>query len=217
MRIAILMSLIGSVLFGCSGSGQPGTNGNDGGATQSPSANSVPTISGNPSPGIKFNETYSFKPDAADADADVVTFKIQNKPDWATFNPTTGLIYGRPTLGDVGLYDGIIISVSDGKSSASLPSFSIAVSQSALGAVTLNWNPPTQNADGSPLRDLAGYKIYYRRNSGSYNQGIRIGNPGITTYVVDNLSPGTYYFSATAFNASGLESFFSAEIVRTVD
>jgi len=28
----------------------------------------------------------------------------------------------------------------------------------SLGSVTLNWTPPTENEDGSPLMDLAGYR-----------------------------------------------------------
>ena len=34
--------------------------------------------------------------------------------------------------------------------------------QDAFSAeVTLSWDPPTTNADGTPLTDLAGYKVYY--------------------------------------------------------
>jgi hypothetical protein len=67
------------------------------------------------------------------------------------------------------------------------------------------------------LMDLAGYKIYYRKSSGSYVQEVRIDNPSISTYVVDQLSPDTYYFAATAFNTSGVESSFSSEVARTVN
>jgi hypothetical protein len=110
-----------------------------------------------------------------------------------------------------------MISVSDGTASRSLPAFSITVNQTALGNVTLSWVAPTQNADGSPLMDLAGYKIYYGTNSRSYDHEIRIDNPGITTYVVDNLVPDTYFFAATSFNSSGVESAYSGEAVRTVN
>ena len=86
------------------------------------------------------------------------------------------------------------------------------------GSVTLNWQPPTQNADGSPLMDLSGYNIYVGTNSDTYDyMEIRLDNPGLTTYVVESLEPGTYYFAATAFNSSGVESSFSGEIVRTVN
>ena len=45
--------------------------------------------------------------------------------------------------------------------------------------------------------------------SGAYTNSVTIDNPGITTYVVDNLAPGTYEFVATAFNRSGIESVYS--------
>ena len=86
------------------------------------------------------------------------------------------------------------------------------------GSVTLTWQPPTENADGSPLRDLSGYNIYVGTSSSAYEyREIRLDNPGLTAYVVENLSPGTYYFAATAFNSSGVESSFSGEVVRIVN
>ena len=86
------------------------------------------------------------------------------------------------------------------------------------GAVVLTWQPPSQNADGSPLSDLSGYNIYVGTASNDYDyMEIRLDNPGLTAYVVDNLEPGIYYFAATAFNSSGIESAFSGEVVRTVN
>ena len=86
------------------------------------------------------------------------------------------------------------------------------------GSVTLAWQPPTQNADGSPLIDLSGYNIYVGTDSGNYDfREIRLDNPGLTVYVVDNLEPGTYYFAATAINSSGVESPFSGEVVKATD
>ena len=160
---------------------------------------------------------YEFEPNASDADGHILTFTVQTKPNWANFDSLTGKLYGQPSLGNVGVYDNIVISVSDGTHSASLPAFSVAVTQTALGSVTLSWVAPIENTDGSPLMDLAGYTIYYRKNSGSYDQEIQIDNAGITTYVVEQLSPATYYFAATAFNSSGVKSSFSAEVTRIVN
>lgn len=86
------------------------------------------------------------------------------------------------------------------------------------GSVTLTWQPPTENADGSPLMDLSGYTIYVGTRSSTYDyREIRLDNPGLTAYVVENLTPGTYYFAATALNSSGIESSFSGEVVRNVN
>ncbi len=72
--------------------------------------------------------------------------------------------------------------------------------------------PPTQNSDGSPLTDLAGYKIYYGNESGHFQTIIQLDNPGITIFVIENLTPNTYYFAITAFNRIGNESDFSNEV-----
>ena len=93
---------------------------------------------------------------------------------------------------------------------------SVTVNQVGFGSATLSWTPPTQNTDGSPLTDLASYKIYYGNESGNYQTTIQIDNPGITIYVVENLTPNTYYFVMTAINSSGVESGFSNEASEQV-
>ena len=83
--------------------------------------------------------------------------------------------------------------------------------------VTVNWTPPTENVDNTPLTNLAGYDIHYGTTSGKYTQTVSVANPGIATYVVQNLAPGTYYFAVAAVNASGMESPLSAEVSATVN
>ena len=71
--------------------------------------------------------------------------------------------------------------------------------------------------DDTPLTNLAGYDIHYGTVSGHYTQTIAISNPGIATYVVQNLAPGRYYFAVTAVNAAGTESPLSSEVSATVN
>jgi hypothetical protein len=85
------------------------------------------------------------------------------------------------------------------------------------GNVTINWDAPTQNTDGSALTDLAGFKIHYGTASRKYTQTITVDNPGLATYVVANLSPGTYYFAVTAYSSAGTESPLSSEVSTTVN
>ena len=46
---------------------------------------------------------------------------------------------------------------------------------------------------------------------------VTIDNPGITTYVIENLAPGTYEFSSTAFNSNGIESEYSNFATKVVE
>ena len=220
MRNIILAILVGPILFGCLSAGEPLTSAGDTADTvvnNDSTVNRAPRIAGSPASATKYGEMYEFVPSASDADGDRLTFDVQNEPPWANFNSSTGKLYGQPTMADLGEYIGIQISVSDGTDRASLRAFSVTVSQTATGAVTLNWVAPTENSDGSQLTDLSGYKIYYRKNSGSYDREIWIDNPSIDTLVVEQLSPATYYFAATSFNSSGVESAFSDEVTRIVN
>ncbi len=83
-------------------------------------------------------------------------------------------------------------------------------------AVTLSWQPPTQNVDGTPLT-LSGYSIYYGTQSQNYTDTIQVDNPGLATYVIDNLPPGTYYLAMTSNGADGSQSDLSPEVVAQVD
>jgi hypothetical protein len=179
-------------------------------------ANTPPTISGTPTSDVTVNTAYDFTPVASDADDDPLTYSVVGLPSWATFNSTTGRISGTPGDADVGTYNGIAISVSDGQDFAELGPFSVSVNAVGLGSATLTWQPPTQNEDGTALVDLAGFTIYWGTTPGNYTESVTVNNPGLTTYVVDNLAPGTYEFVATAFNASGVESQFSNTATKTV-
>ncbi len=209
-----MLSVALVALGGCSGGG--GDSANSASPTNPSSGNSPPSISGNPPASTKIGESYSFRPQASDPDGDQITFSIQNKPSWANFNSATGQLSGTPQAGDEGTYSNVRIIASDGSATDSL-SFAVTVTQVGTGSVTLSWTPPTQNTDGTALTNLAGYKIYYGTRRGQYSSEISIDNPGITTYVVDNLSPNTYYFVSTAVNSGGIESDYSNEAVKTVN
>ena len=179
--------------------------------------NNPPTITGNPLPAVSVGQNYTFTPNASDPDGDTLTFSIQNQPMWASFDPATGTISGVATLGTEGTYANIQISVSDGTSTTTMRTFSIDVTLADLGSTTLSWTPQLENTDGSPLMDLAAYKLYYGTAMGTYPNEILIDNPGITTYVVENLVPNTYYFVATSINELGVESDFSNVATKIVN
>ncbi len=184
--------------------------------TVSSASNRAPTISGTPPTSIMQGTLYTFQPSANDADGDVLTFSIANKPPWATFTTSTGRLQGTPGPGDIGTTSGIVIMVTDGKASTPLGAFNIAVQATATGTATLSWQPPTQNTDGSALTNLAGFKVYWGTTQGTYPNSVTLNNPGLATYVVGNLVPGTYFFVVTSFNTVGAESSRSNSASKTI-
>ena len=92
--------------------------------------------------------------------------------------------------------------------------------------VTLAWDAPTTNIDGTARTDLAGYRVYYGTASRIYESSIDIGIPAsclvkenktTCTYRVTGLTAGrVYYFAVTAYTSApfweGNESSFSNEV-----
>lgn len=179
-------------------------------------ANQPPSIAGTPPTEALVGQVYDFRPKGADENGDPLSFTIANRPNWATFDPQTGRLSGTPGAGSVGVYRDITIRVSDGELVSELPAYSIAVEQTSLGSATLSWVAPTRRDDGTALTNLAGYRIRYGTSPGSYPNQLQIPNPGITTVVVENLPPGTYYFVATAYDSNGVESEYSGVVSKTV-
>lgn len=183
--------------------------------------NRAPTISGSPATSVTVGYTYSFRPTASDPDGNTLGFSILNRPSWATFNTSTGQLSGAPTSSNVGTYSNVTIKVSDGTTTVALPAFAITVklasSTTANGAATLTWRAPTTNTDGSSLTNLSGYRIYYGTSSNTLSQTIQVNNASISTYVVENLAPGTYYFAVKAVTSTSAESGLSNIASKTVN
>jgi hypothetical protein len=181
---------------------------------QTPS-NDAPTISGSPAASVAVGQAYTFTPSASDANSDTLTFSIANKPSWATFTASTGQLTGTPAAGDVASYSNIIISVSDGKAaSVALPAFSIAVNQISTGSAMVSWTPPTTNTDGTAV-SLTGYRVYYGTSATALTQSIQAG-VNVTSQLVSNLSPATWYFVVRAINSTGTESDDSVQATKVI-
>ncbi len=179
-------------------------------------SNKAPTISGNPVTVAKNTLAYSFQPTASDADGDKLSFSVANKPDWAAFDPATGRLSGVPPDGITGTHSNIEIKVTDGRAEAVLPTFSIIVSPPVIGSTTLVWAAPANNEDGTALTDLSGYVIRYGKAIGMLDQKIDLNSPGITTVVVENLIEGTWYFTMSSVNSSGVESRPTGHVAVTI-
>ena len=84
---------------------------------------------------------------------------------------------------------------------------------SSAAQITVRWTMPVNNADGTPLIDLGGAKIYYGLESNNYTMVKDAGNTN--QYTISNLVDGViYYINGTAYNTAGLESDFTTEISK---
>lgn len=115
------------------------------------------TISGTPASGALTGQSYSFTPTAYDSRTRTLVFAISNRPSWATFSSSSGRLSGTPTTANVGSYSNIVIAVSDGFRTATLPAFSVQVSAAATPAPApapvlppvISGTPPTSVQAGS--------------------------------------------------------------------
>jgi hypothetical protein len=178
--------------------------------------NKPPTISGVPSGTVAVGQTYAFTPSALDPEGQKLTFSIYNKPAWAQFDSLTGTLSGKPVDANAGTYSNIQIAVSDGQYSAALPAFAIAVQKSTSGTATLSWVPPATNVDGTPITNLAGFRIAYGQSAASLTQSLDIPSPGVTSAVIENLAVGTWYFAVKAYTSTNVESDLSNLAQKTV-
>lgn len=98
-----------------------------------------------------------------------------------------------------------------------LPSPPVVTPPPPAGAdVTLSWTAPTTRTDGSSLTNLAGFKAYWGTSSTALTQSHTIADPGARTFIVAGLGSGTWYFSMTAYDATGVESARTNTVSKVV-
>ena len=210
---ALLLFVVVSWLTGCGGgsssdaanpTSSASTSVTTGGSSAKPG---IANISGAPITTVAMNHNYAFVPMAKGANGHALSFSVRGKPGWATFNTLNGALTGVPNA--PGVFSAIVISVTDGITSATLPAFNITVA-SGTGGTTLAWIEPTLNDDGSVLTDLVGYHVYYGVDMNNLTNKVNIASSATTNYSISGLVSGTaYYFSVTAVNSAGKESAMS--------
>jgi hypothetical protein len=180
------------------------------------SGNRAPQITGQLPTQVLVGHTFEYTLQASDQDGDALTFSATGLPDWVLLDAMTGTLRGKPDAADVGTYDNISIAVSDGATTSTLAGATLQVVDSAAGAATLSWMPPTGNEDGTPLSDLAGYRIRYGTDPAGLYQTLDIATPAVASYVVEDLTPGTWYFVMTAYTAGGQESKPTTAVSKSI-
>jgi len=132
--------------------------------------------------------------------------------DWSGSMPTSG----SQTINSLTTNSSFNLSC-NGAGGTANESVNVTVAQSSNGTALLSWTPPTENTDSSTLTDLAGYKIRYGTSPGSYSDTEIINNPGLTSFLIENLASADWYFVMTSFNDSGVESDYSTEVSKTIN
>jgi len=183
-------------------------------------SNRAPRISGTPSRTARVGAKYSFKPRTFDADRHRVWFLIVNKPVWATFDRRTGRLSGTPRAFHAGrVTRGVRIAVTDGYLKTWLPGYSLQVTgppAGTAGSARLSWSAPTRNTDGSRLTNLRGYVIEYGTRRDQLNGRLDVRGEAVTSAVVEDLAPATWYFGVRAVSTAGIESRLSEVVSKTI-
>jgi hypothetical protein len=196
VRSCVLVVL--AALGACGGGGDAEING-------APTASSSVAIGGPNADAAVANQYYQYVPEVGDLAGADVAFTVENKPAWATFDGATGMLTGTPASADVGSRSTVRIVAAAGGKRATVE-FQLQVVASADGLANVALDAPLTRTDGSALQNLAGYRIYYGKTKARLDQFVDVKDRAATSAIVSQLTPGTWYFAATAYDANGLES-----------
>lgn len=184
--------------------------------SQSVAGTAPPVISGAPTLTATAGTAWSFTPTASDPDTLTLTFSVTNKPAWASFSSTTGKLSGTPAANQVGTYQNIVISVSDGTAKASLAAFTVTVKAAPNGAPTISGTPSGTATVGKPYsfaptasdpdKQTLGFSIANKPSWASFSTSTGAltgtpgaGNVGAFSNIVISVSDGTTQKSLPAF------------------
>ena len=114
-----------------------------------------------------------------------------------------------------GSYKGNVLITLIKGGSVSIPITLTVTSMSSGGTSTTGTTSTTLAWTANAESDLAGYKVYVGTSSGLYGTPTDVGK--VTSYTLANLKAGaTYYFTVTAYDATGNESLHSAEVSKSI-
>ena len=120
----------------------------------------------------------------------------------------TAILLGIAACGSAGVSNGTATASSSGNGEG------VA---GGNGTATLTWTPVMQNTDGTLLLDLAGYKVFYGPSATVMNIVAELPDPSQTSFVVPNLSAGTWYFTVAAYTISGTQGAISNVGTKTIN
>ncbi len=189
-----------------------------------PDANTAPVISGVPATSASVGVFYDFRPTASDIDGDTLTFLNFRQAGLGVLQCLDDRrLRGTPQAADVGSYQGIVISVSDGQETAALSAFTLTVERVAGNTPpTISGSPPAQvtagqaysfqpsaaDADGDTLSFSIANKptwATFNTASGALTGTPSLANVGATSNIVISVTDGTDFASLAAFTITVLD------------
>lgn len=85
---------------------------------------------------------------------------------------------------------------------------------------TVSWAAPTTNSDGSPLTDLASYKVFWNTGDASVVDAptaqMRVVTAPATSTVITGLTPGVWNFGVKSTKTTGVDSSLSNIDSKTI-
>lgn len=84
------------------------------------------------------------------------------------------------------------------------------------GTATVTCTPPTSNADGSALTNLAGFRFYYGLDASKLTTFVTVANPSTCANVFPSLADGQWFFAVTSYRTDGAESADSNIVSKTI-
>src|SRR5258706_5703099 len=174
--------------------------------------NQAPTISGTPETRTDVGTLYEFRPQAADADGDTLSFRAEKQPRWLSLDAAKGTLSGTASAADIGVTRDIVISVTDGNTVVPLPPFTLEVRGAAPGPYSgtpaaipgiIEAEQFDKGGEGAGYHDLAAL------NTGGQfrpNEGVDIGVSADSLggdYVVTNFETGEWLAYTTNVGTAG--------------
>ncbi len=187
--------------------------------------NDAPTITGMPATTVVQDQPYSFTPGGGDVDdGATLVYSIANKPSWAMFSTTTGALTGTPT--NVGSTSDIVITLTSGSDTVSLPAFNLAVTieadNTAPDAPVITQPTTPTNDDSITINGSAeaGATVTLTQNDTVLTSPTATAGANGDWSIEVTLSAnnnGANTFTATASDAAGNVSTPSAAVSITLD
>ena len=118
------------------------------------------------------------------------------------------------TISGCGSGNGNVGSAGDLQSDSNSDSSPPNIPSALTGSVTLSWETPIINTDGSLYTDHGGFIVHYGTSSNYYTISANVGN--VTVVSISSLSSGTWCFAVTAYDLSGNESDYSTEVCKII-